>query len=46
MAKCGVLDTDPLTGLPKAKLYKDEQGLVKGDGRCTYLKVIVITAFF
>jgi hypothetical protein len=30
---------DPRNGKPKVKLYKDEEGNLKGDGVCCYLKV-------
>ena len=39
MSKCGVIDLDVRTNKPKAKLYKDEDGNLKGDGLCTYVKV-------
>uniref|UniRef100_A0A914W332 17S U2 SnRNP complex component HTATSF1 n=1 Tax=Plectus sambesii TaxID=2011161 RepID=A0A914W332_9BILA len=36
--KCGVVQKDPRTNQPKLKLYRDEQGNVKGDARCCYVK--------
>ncbi|CAB3407053.1 unnamed protein product [Caenorhabditis bovis] len=38
MAKCGVVQPDPRTNKPKIKLYRDENGDLKGDGRCCYIK--------
>lgn len=38
MAKCGILALDE-EGRPHAKLYKNEDGSLKGDGRCRYLKI-------
>eukprot|EP00871_Galdieria_phlegrea_P000399 jgi/Galph1/135/GphlegSOOS_G4803.1 len=35
-SKCGILKLDPYTGKPKLKLYRDEQGNLKGDGVVTY----------
>jgi RNA recognition motif-containing protein len=39
MSKCGMVMHDPFTRKPKIKLYKDEEGANKGDGRCCYIKV-------
>ena len=39
MQKCGVIDIDVRTNKPKVKLYKDEDGNLKGDGLCTYMKI-------
>lgn len=39
MAKCGVIDLDPHTRKTKVKLYKSDDGVNKGDGRCCYVKV-------
>lgn len=39
MSKYGILMDDPRTGKPKIKLYKDQQGNLKGDGICAYVKV-------
>ncbi len=39
MSKCGVIDIDVRSNKPKVKLYKDEEGNLKGDGLCTYVKV-------
>lgn len=39
MNKCGLIMFDPLTKKAKLKLYKDENGQNKGDGRCCYIKV-------
>ncbi|XP_064628383.1 17S U2 SnRNP complex component HTATSF1-like [Lineus longissimus] len=39
MSKYGMVMFDPLTKKPKAKLYKDDEGKNKGDGRCCYIKV-------
>ncbi|KAK2151673.1 hypothetical protein LSH36_355g01035 [Paralvinella palmiformis] len=38
MNKCGLIMFDPLTKKAKLKLYKDENGQNKGDGRCCYIK--------
>ncbi|PIC54195.1 hypothetical protein B9Z55_000355 [Caenorhabditis nigoni] len=38
MSKCGVIQPDIRTNKPKCKLYRDEQGELKGDGRCCYIK--------
>jgi hypothetical protein len=37
MSKYGIIMKDPLTSKLKLKLYRDENGEVKGDGRCCYL---------
>ena len=39
MSKCGMIDIDVRSNKPKVKLYKDENGVPKGDGLCTYVKV-------
>lgn len=39
MNKCGLVMFDPHTKQPKLKLYLDEEGNPKGDGRCCYIKV-------
>lgn len=38
MSKCGLIMTDPRNNKPKVKLYRDEQGQLKGDGYCCYFK--------
>lgn len=38
MSKYGIIMQDPDTGKPKIKLYRDNNGQLKGDGRCCYLK--------
>ncbi|EYB93535.1 hypothetical protein Y032_0181g864 [Ancylostoma ceylanicum] len=38
MSKCGVIQPDARTNKPKLKLYVDENGELKGDGRCVYIK--------
>ncbi|KAL3882632.1 hypothetical protein ACJMK2_028956 [Sinanodonta woodiana] len=38
MIKYGMLMYDPHTKKPKLKLYRDENGQPKGDGRCCYIK--------
>ena len=38
MSKFGIIMRDPQTGEFKVKLYKDDQGNLKGDGLCCYLK--------
>lgn len=38
MSKCGAIQRDARTNKYKIKLYKDEQGVPKGDGRCCYIK--------
>ncbi|EGD77470.1 hypothetical protein PTSG_08565 [Salpingoeca rosetta] len=42
MKKCGVMAEDE-EGAPKIQLYRDENGNVKGDGKCTYLRVESVT---
>uniref|UniRef100_A0A0N5C8N6 17S U2 SnRNP complex component HTATSF1 n=1 Tax=Strongyloides papillosus TaxID=174720 RepID=A0A0N5C8N6_STREA len=37
-SKCGVIQNDPRTNLPKIKLYKNADGSLKGDGTCRYIK--------
>lgn len=39
MSKCGVIDVDIRTNKPKTKIYKDSNGMPKGDALCTYVKV-------
>jgi hypothetical protein len=39
MSKFGIIMRDPQTEEFKVKLYKDDQGNLKGDGLCCYLKV-------
>ncbi|VDP74862.1 unnamed protein product [Echinostoma caproni] len=39
MSKYGVIMNEPFTNKPRAKLYLDESGQPKGDGRCCYVKV-------
>eukprot|EP00041_Stephanoeca_diplocostata_P040067 m.1638569 g.1638569 ORF g.1638569 m.1638569 type:complete len:403 (+) comp28776_c0_seq1:134-1342(+) len=38
MSKCGIIALDT-EGQPRVKLYTNEDGSLKGDGRCCYLKV-------
>ncbi|XP_061658543.1 HIV Tat-specific factor 1 [Syngnathoides biaculeatus] len=38
MSKCGIVMRDPLSEDYKVKLYKDQDGNLKGDGLCCYLK--------
>lgn len=38
MSKCGIIGEDD-EGCKKIKLYRDEEGKIKGDGRVCYLKV-------
>ncbi|VDM60079.1 unnamed protein product [Angiostrongylus costaricensis] len=38
MSKCGVIQPDARTNKPKLKLYVNEDGQLKGDGRCCYIK--------
>lgn len=38
MSKFGIIMRDPQTEEFKVKLYKDNQGNLKGDGLCCYLK--------
>lgn len=40
VTKCGLLDRDD-KGNDKLKLYTDTDGELKGDARCTYLKVVI-----
>ncbi|VDL24980.1 unnamed protein product [Hymenolepis diminuta] len=39
MSKCGIIMSDPLTDKLRIKLYRDEEGKPKGDGRCCYIKI-------
>ncbi|XP_065332450.1 17S U2 SnRNP complex component HTATSF1 isoform X2 [Cloeon dipterum] len=39
MQKCGIITKDIDTGKLKIKLYSDDEGNLKGDGLCTYIKV-------
>lgn len=39
MSKCGIIMKDGDTGKLKMKLYRDNSGHLKGDGRCCYIKV-------
>ena len=41
MTKYGLVMHDPRTKQPKLKLYFDENGQPKGDGRCCYIKVVL-----
>lgn len=41
MQKCGMVEKDLDSGKFKIKIYKDENGEIKGDALCTYIKVIV-----
>ena len=43
MSKCGMIDLDVRTNKPKVKLYKDSNGVAKGDALCTYIKVESVT---
>jgi len=38
MSKCGMIEHDVRLKKPKLKIYKDSEGLPKGDGLCSYLK--------
>jgi len=38
MSKCGMVEHDVRTKKAKLKIYKDEKGVPKGDGLCTYIK--------
>ncbi|CAG9535554.1 unnamed protein product [Cercopithifilaria johnstoni] len=38
MSKCGVIQRDARTNKPKIKLYRNDDGTFKGDGRCCYIK--------
>ena len=40
MSKCGVIDVDVRSNKPKIKVYKDSNGMPKGDALCTYVKVM------
>lgn len=39
MQKCGMIEKDLETGKHKIKLYRDENGQVKGDALCTYIRI-------
>lgn len=45
MSKYGIIAKEVDTGKLKCKLYKDENGELKGDGRCCYLMVIIFKSF-
>ena len=38
MGKCGMVEHDIRTKKSKLKLYKDKNGMPKGDGLCSYIK--------
>ncbi|VIO96048.1 HIV TAT specific factor 1, putative [Brugia malayi] len=38
MGKCGVIQRDARTNKLKIKLYRNDDGTFKGDGRCCYIK--------
>ncbi|GMT29227.1 hypothetical protein PFISCL1PPCAC_20524, partial [Pristionchus fissidentatus] len=38
ISKCGVIQSDARTNKPKLKLYRDEDGNPKGDGRACYVR--------
>lgn len=42
MSKCGIIMKDPRIDSYKIKLYKDAEGVGKGDAVCTYMKVCKI----
>ncbi len=46
MQKCGMVEKDLESGKHKIKLYRDENGQVKGDALCTYIKVISLKVNF
>ncbi|CCG81546.1 putative Nuclear mRNA splicing factor-associated protein [Taphrina deformans PYCC 5710] len=37
-SKCGILAEDPITGLPRIKMYKDKVGKLKGDALVIYFR--------
>lgn len=39
MGKAGLILKDPRTDRLKVKLYKDDSGVNKGDGLCSYIKI-------
>ncbi|XP_053683240.1 HIV Tat-specific factor 1 homolog [Sabethes cyaneus] len=39
MGKCGMILKDPRTNKLKLKLYRDANGMLKGDGLCHYIKI-------
>uniref|UniRef100_A0A0B7BP01 RRM domain-containing protein n=1 Tax=Arion vulgaris TaxID=1028688 RepID=A0A0B7BP01_9EUPU len=43
MSKCGVIQSDIITSKPKLKLYRDNEGRLKGDGICTYVRPESVT---
>lgn len=45
MSKFGIIMRDPQTEEFKVKLYKDNQGNLKGDGLCCYLKVSYVVRY-
>jgi len=42
----GIIAKDPVTLQPKIKIYRDENGVPKGDGLVTFLKVLAIPTAF
>jgi len=46
MTKVGVIAYDPIYRRPKVKLYTNPDGSFKGDGRCCYIKVQMMSLIF
>ena len=38
MSKCGMVEFDARSEMPKVKLFKDSDNQIKGDGLCSYIK--------
>jgi HIV Tat-specific factor 1 len=46
MSKCGLIMKDLKTGKLKLKLYRDSNGMMKGDGLCHFIKVSRVFLLF
>jgi len=46
MAKCGMIEHDVRNKKPKLKIYRNAEGVPKGDGLCSYLKHESVTLAF
>lgn len=46
MAKAGVIQPDARNHKPKLKLYRAEDGGLKGDGRCCYVRKVFLFYYY